>query len=110
MLDLLLILMLMIFFNDTASPEIYTYGHMLSLHDALPSLRHALAHVATQHLAQERHRDPPLLGQRSAVGLVEQPGQARQVAVDAAQQPVDRRLVDCQPAAPRAQPDRKSVV
>src|SRR3546814_7173466 len=24
------------FFNDTASPEIYTYGHTLSLHDALP--------------------------------------------------------------------------
>src|SRR3546814_2433232 len=68
-------------------------------HDDLRALRHALAHVATQHLAQERHRDPPLLGQRSAVELVEQPGQARQVAVDAAQQPVDRRLVDCQPAA-----------
>src|SRR3546814_11540301 len=24
------------FFNDTASTEIYTYGHTLSLHDALP--------------------------------------------------------------------------
>src|SRR3546814_19204781 len=24
------------FFNDTATPEIYTYGHTLSLHDALP--------------------------------------------------------------------------
>src|SRR3546814_21008771 len=23
-------------FNNTASPEIYTYGHALSLHDALP--------------------------------------------------------------------------
>src|SRR3546814_1609036 len=34
-------------------------------HDDLRALRHALAHVATQHLAQERHRDPPLLGQRS---------------------------------------------
>src|SRR3546814_16855615 len=28
------------FFNDTATTEIYTYGHTLSLHDALPiSLR-----------------------------------------------------------------------
>src|SRR3546814_15243227 len=25
------------FFNDTATTEIYTYGHTLSLHDALPS-------------------------------------------------------------------------
>src|SRR3546814_20063913 len=25
-----------VFFNDTASPEIYTYCHTLSLHDALP--------------------------------------------------------------------------
>src|SRR3546814_13699108 len=24
------------FFNDTATPEIYTYSHTLSLHDALP--------------------------------------------------------------------------
>src|SRR3546814_4391761 len=56
-------------------------------HDDLRALRHALARVATQHLAQERHRDPPLLGQRCAVELVEQLGQARQVAVDAAQQP-----------------------
>src|SRR3546814_14196584 len=24
------------FFNDTATAEIYTYGHTLSLHDALP--------------------------------------------------------------------------
>src|SRR3546814_13649848 len=26
------------FFNDTATTEIYTYGHTLSLHDALPIL------------------------------------------------------------------------
>src|SRR3546814_20435311 len=28
-----------IFFNDTATTEIYTYGHTLSLHDALPISR-----------------------------------------------------------------------
>src|SRR3546814_14558446 len=27
------------FFNDTATTEIYTYGHTLSLHDALPICR-----------------------------------------------------------------------
>src|SRR3546814_17813152 len=27
---------LLFFFNDTATTEIYTYGHTLSLHDALP--------------------------------------------------------------------------
>src|SRR3546814_13379901 len=30
------------FFNDTATTEIYTYGHTLSLHDALPILRFIL--------------------------------------------------------------------
>src|SRR3546814_3980497 len=28
--------LLFFFFNDTATTEIYTYGHTLSLHDALP--------------------------------------------------------------------------
>src|SRR3546814_1948723 len=28
------------FFNDTATTEIYTYGHTLSLHDALPISEH----------------------------------------------------------------------
>src|SRR3546814_8975405 len=31
--------MLFLFFNDTATTEIYTYGHTLSLHDALPIYR-----------------------------------------------------------------------
>src|SRR3546814_5844410 len=30
------------FFNDTATTEIYTYGHTLSLHDALPILAQAI--------------------------------------------------------------------
>src|SRR3546814_17253055 len=30
------VFMLFFFFNDTATTEIYTYGHTLSLHDALP--------------------------------------------------------------------------
>src|SRR3546814_16762189 len=28
-----------VFFNDTSTTEIYTYGHTLSLHDALPICR-----------------------------------------------------------------------
>src|SRR3546814_18975363 len=32
-------LMSIFFFNDTATTEIYTYGHTLSLHDALPISR-----------------------------------------------------------------------
>src|SRR3546814_18596690 len=31
-----LTLLLFFFFHDTATTEIYTYGHTLSLHDALP--------------------------------------------------------------------------
>src|SRR3546814_12664017 len=31
--------LLIFFFNDTATTEIYTYCHTLSLHDALPILR-----------------------------------------------------------------------
>src|SRR3546814_20997567 len=42
------------FLNDTATTEIYTYLHTLSLHDALPILQ-----------AQARHR-PPLHGLRDA--------------------------------------------
>src|SRR3546814_19302408 len=31
-----LLFFVVFFFNDTATTEIYTYGHTLSLHDALP--------------------------------------------------------------------------
>src|SRR3546814_16182923 len=34
----LLCILLFVFFNDTATTEIYSYGHTLSLHDALPIL------------------------------------------------------------------------
>src|SRR3546814_19304739 len=32
----MLVLLLIFFFNDPATTESYTYGHTLSLHDALP--------------------------------------------------------------------------
>src|SRR3546814_15862475 len=35
----LVILVCFVFFNDTATTEIYTYCHTLSLHDALPIYR-----------------------------------------------------------------------
>src|SRR3546814_16868613 len=34
-----IIIVVFVFFNDTATTEIYTYGHTLSLHDALPICR-----------------------------------------------------------------------
>src|SRR3546814_2122022 len=43
------------FFNDTATTEIYTYGHTLSLHDALPIL----------HLVAEGLGDGIVLGHAS---------------------------------------------
>src|SRR3546814_14665504 len=35
----LVVCLVVFFFNDTATTEIYTYGHTLSLHDALPISR-----------------------------------------------------------------------
>src|SRR3546814_20951716 len=41
--------------KDTATPEIYTYGHTLSLLDALPSYVHRIdAEVAGAHAADDR--------------------------------------------------------
>src|SRR3546814_5272794 len=46
------------FFNDTATTEIYTYWHTLSLHDALPISRMALAILETAaELAAEAQDD-----------------------------------------------------
>src|SRR3546814_11110350 len=58
----------MFFFNDTATTEIYTYCHPLSLYGALPiEVRHrVLAHVlAARKLAV------PARAEADAVGLVE---------------------------------------
>src|SRR3546814_4153490 len=46
---------LFFFCNDTATTEIYTYGHTLSLHDALPICR-AAQHAAFRDAAEGRHR------------------------------------------------------
>src|SRR3546814_5977474 len=43
----------MFFFNDTATTEIYTYGHTLSLHDALPI---SGVHQRERRTADRRHR------------------------------------------------------
>src|SRR3546814_11925309 len=54
------------FFNDTATTEIYTYVHTLSLHDALPIskqialaewLRALFAHVAGGHIGEGGARE-----------------------------------------------------
>src|SRR3546814_20231733 len=38
------------FFNDTATTEIYTYGHTLSLHDSLPIFKPHLGKIQLQQL------------------------------------------------------------
>src|SRR3546814_3924123 len=46
-----------VFFNDTATTEIYTYGHTLSLHDALPiwPSRHTSSSAATISAIRSRN-------------------------------------------------------
>src|SRR3546814_4080898 len=44
------------FFNDTATTEIYTYGHTLSLHDALPILRARSARRRDRQIRHHRSR------------------------------------------------------
>src|SRR3546814_4853297 len=61
--------MIRFFFNDTAPPEIYTYRHTLSLHDALPLSTpfRRPRRIAQQHLdADERAQGQ----QRQQVGEV----------------------------------------
>src|SRR3546814_16448991 len=51
------------FFNDTATTEIYTYGHTLSLHDALPISRPWRPHGPPRLAPGDRRpglADPPL--------------------------------------------------
>src|SRR3546814_12036165 len=52
--------MMLFFFNDTATPEIYTYGHTLSLHDALP-----IYDLAEQRVAA----DVPRFDQQGATAI-----------------------------------------
>src|SRR3546814_16555079 len=77
------------FFNDTATTEIYTYGHTLSLHDALPISRARPGRSATH---KPRHRS-----RRTAA--------AHRGARDAAWRRASRRISS--PGA--AETDRKST-
>src|SRR3546814_11111668 len=45
------------FFNDPATPEIYPYGHTLSLHDAPPIFRRAVGRPRRTHLGRRCRRD-----------------------------------------------------
>src|SRR3546814_12462025 len=44
------------FFNDTATTEIYTYGHTLSLHDALPICKVPEGIPNPEILAEDLHK------------------------------------------------------
>src|SRR3546814_11998168 len=46
------VVLIMFFLNDTATTEIYTYGHTLSLHDALPIWRPLARRGSTQGCAR----------------------------------------------------------
>src|SRR3546814_14691839 len=66
--------MVIVFFNDTATTEIYTYCHTLSLHEALP-IAARLHHGWPGR--RRRPRPPPrLLGQRGGLAVTQhrQPG------------------------------------
>src|SRR3546814_12704327 len=63
---------LFFFFNDTATTEIYTYLHTLSLHDALP-IYFIAARSVDEFLQQVRHG--------GARGCGRMPGQRRQVEI-----------------------------
>src|SRR3546814_16306506 len=47
-----------VFLNDTATTEIYTYGHTLSLHDALPISTVTLTPFQTSACAREWRSGP----------------------------------------------------
>src|SRR3546814_14966321 len=58
-----------VFFNDTATTEIYTYRHTLSLHDALPIFTRAAlrctTHVSRSSERRSRRRASATLRRRS---------------------------------------------
>src|SRR3546814_5755092 len=64
----------MFFFNDTATTEIYTYGHTLSLHDALPIsawLQREMARSRKQkRTVKQLHADLVSLGYDGSYGRV----------------------------------------
>src|SRR3546814_8368371 len=47
----------MFFFSDPATTEIYTYGHTLSLHDALPIFRFGVVHALPSPHARRSRGD-----------------------------------------------------
>src|SRR3546814_20722972 len=99
-------LFIFFFFNDTATTEIYTYGHTLSLHDALP------IYAAQRCAGDDQRRDEggqlgvdrvhalevagAVLGQRSVpaadAGLVRAASQAHHLSQVGCHR-VDQRLV-----------------
>src|SRR3546814_5759761 len=62
------VLNVVFFFNDTATTEIYTYLHTLSLHDALPIYRQHLLGIC-RVVRQWRHLDHLEFGFQAARSL-----------------------------------------
>src|SRR3546814_11565559 len=57
------------FFNDTATTEIYTYGHTLSLHDALPIYRQTEDQVVVGGVGAEPAEGRPVVGRGRSRGV-----------------------------------------
>src|SRR3546814_15020950 len=61
--------MVCFFCNVTATTEIYTYGHTLALHDALPISAAVMGQVADEVFAIERHEELASLAKRRMESL-----------------------------------------
>src|SRR3546814_5178229 len=77
--------------KDTATTEIYTYGHTLSLHDALP--------ICRGQLPEDRDLDQHERGERQ-----DHPGQSERGAAVAVAQVLDRERAPQRHAAERLTP------
>src|SRR3546814_17718015 len=86
------------FFNDTATTEIYTYGHTLSLHDALP--------IYAQHEKGKSPRSDALEGGQPVRDLLI----ARAEAPLEQQQVVARRITGAQESAIRHNQRRRAIL
>src|SRR3546814_16445731 len=71
---------LFFFFNDTATTEIYTYGHTLSLHDALPiSVGEHAGRIGRRTMALRLNENGPA-GAEAPEGVVETAGDSDQLS------------------------------
>src|SRR3546814_12586651 len=74
--------LLFVFYNTTATTEIYTYGHTLSLHDALPT--YADRHADRRYRRRRRREEPERSQAHERPGGRRRLGAATMIGVDRA--------------------------